>query len=1126
MNRVVSSTLVLLLLATSVLPPVTTANEPPLADAGLDQHVSRGSTVLLDATGSHDPDGTIERYDWSIETRGGRTITPNCPNCSRTRFRPNAVGTYIVSVTVTDEDGAKSQDTLYVTVSPGANPEVDVSGPETPRVGEQAVYSATVDAGSAPLDHIVWSLDGTTIATDSLSEANDVDTITRSFPNTGTRTITATVYDSDGQTDTESFDLSIRRSRKQPQPTPDSPSSTPIAEEYLPTITGDEVVTGTRPLRGSYSVQSAPSSSHVRSVSWFGDGARLGSGRSITTDWETGDHSLYAMVTYSDGSNDIARFSDGSTTVVADPKPSVELPSLDSYGAVSGRATGSDPYDNLRSVHVRLGGTEIGHTKMDATSPGRMQRYRTVSFDSQKFEAGKQYTLTVTAVDTRGQTSTLERTLTPAKMPEIIQSGFVKNNVDSYDERIDPKRYTAHHVTKIDLNGVDPEDVRIVPVGERRYVKKIDQSRRQKDGDLIIDSHFSGKFPKNYRMSRDYNIVNGKTGNLEKSFTKEFTLRVKPSSPEIRLTVINDGTTGYNPSDWGMVVDASDSFDPDGSELKFTWKKGAEPITPDNMTAKFRSVEFAELEVEDEYGLTSRRQYNFLDDYVPNVQDVTVLSEGPYKPNDTVRLRVTTDQYQFSKNSYHLYYKLGLSIEGATGTVDNWQKRVISPDEINISDPRFYTGVVEIPASELFDPSERPKLRVYNQDKPETNKEVEIPEVEVLRAYGTVWKNPRIKSTEYLVKRPTYKWKLATSPSKRDNYLSKGYTIDSKSRDGFEYTLEERKKVEDAKYEDVDRSFSNELQQSAFLQGHPDWWSTGREAEKHTYTTTEHEWRDSKSGRGTFTGRTRRVQTHPPEYRTLKEYAHEYRVEKTGTRTVRKTKQVEVTKTDTKYVMQCSPYGICLEVPEEYTYTTTVTRTYTTTEEYTYTVPRTSTYWSYQKFHFDDWATGNRKRVKVEDAEYKTQYRFEYSERHTRVDYTYGVQTREKVRDAQYEWQQKSTTAKRDVAMSLTQADNWRIGSYRPKITWSLKKPTGTKTATVDHYLEKDTVVMTYVTAKVNVVQQYVTQGGEIRNDTVGDKVISQSYYGLLTKSEMKYQLLIHDEETKNSCNGETHCIT
>jgi hypothetical protein len=753
MNRVVSSTLVLLLLTTTVLPSVTTANEPPLADAGLDQHVARGSTVLLDATGSHDPDGNIERYDWSIETPDGRTISPNCPRCPQTRFRPNAIGTYTVSVTVTDEDGAKSRDVLYITVSPGADPNVDVSGPGTPRVGEQAIYSATVDAGSAPLDHIVWSLDGTTIATDSLSGANDVDTITRTFPSTSTRTVTATVYDSDGQTDTESLDLSIRADGNRPLPTSNPPStSSSIADGYDPTITGDEVVTGTQPLRGTYSLQSMPTSGQVRSISWLGDGARLASGRTLTTEWEPGDHSLYAMVTYSDGSNDIARFSGGSTTVIADPKPSIELPSLDSYGAVSGRTTATDTYDNLRSVRVRLGGKEIGHTKMDATSPGRMRHYRSVSFDSRKFKAGKQYTLTVTAVDTRGQTSTLKRTLTPAKMPEIIQSGFVKNNVDSYDERIDPKRYTAHHVTKIDLNGVDPEDIRIVEVGERRYIQKTDEEKIEEDGKLILRSNFAGKIPKNYEIDRDYNILYRESGNIEMSLATESTLRVEPSPPEIRLTVINDGTTGYGPSHWGMVVNASDSFDPDGSDLKFTWKKGAEPIKPDNMTAKFRSIELAELELEDGYGLTSRRQFNFLDDYVPNVEGVEILSEGPYKPNDTVRLRVTTDQYQFSKNSYHLKYGLGLSVEGATGSVDKWQKRVISPDENVISDPRFYTGVVKIPASELFQPNGRPKLRIYNQNKPETYKEIEIPEVEVLRVYGTIWKNPRIKSTTYLVK--------------------------------------------------------------------------------------------------------------------------------------------------------------------------------------------------------------------------------------------------------------------------------------------------------------------------------------------------------------------------------------
>ncbi|WP_254663512.1 hypothetical protein [Haladaptatus sp. W1] len=437
-------------------------------------------------------------------------------------------------MTVTDEDGAKSRDSLYVTVSPGEPPTVDVSGSRTPRVGQQTVYSATIDAGSASLDHIVWSLGGTAIATDSLSGAKDVDTITRTFPNTGARTVTATVYDTDGQTDTDSIDLSVRSNGSPP------PSSS-TAEKYTPTVAGDSLITGTAPFRGTYRLKSIPTTNQIRSVRWFGDGVRLASGRTLTTEWEAGDHSLYAVVSYSDGSHDIARFSDGTTTVVADPKPTIDLPSLDSYGAVSGRTTATDPYGNLQSVRVQLGGKRIGHTKMDATSPGAMQRQRSVSFNTRDFKVGKKYTLSVTAVDFHGQKSTLKRTITPAKMPKIIQSGFVKNDVDSYDERIDPKRYTAHHVTKIDLNGVDPSDVQMRNMNQSPYIQVLSENKIINRNNLIMHAYISADIPNDYNIEREYEIVSNKTGNMEEKLLRKSTLHVHPSPPEIRLSVIRDG---------------------------------------------------------------------------------------------------------------------------------------------------------------------------------------------------------------------------------------------------------------------------------------------------------------------------------------------------------------------------------------------------------------------------------------------------------------------------------------------------------------------------------------------------------------------------------------------------------
>ena len=53
-------------------------NQPPFADAGLDQTVLVGSSVAFDGTGSYDTDGTIVSYDWDFDntnTGSGATTT-------------------------------------------------------------------------------------------------------------------------------------------------------------------------------------------------------------------------------------------------------------------------------------------------------------------------------------------------------------------------------------------------------------------------------------------------------------------------------------------------------------------------------------------------------------------------------------------------------------------------------------------------------------------------------------------------------------------------------------------------------------------------------------------------------------------------------------------------------------------------------------------------------------------------------------------------------------------------------------------------------------------------------------------------------------------------------------------
>ena len=88
---------------------ITEVNDPPVADAGLDQTASVGDAVTFDGSGSSD-DGTTHSYAWDFGDDS--TGTGESPTHTYT-----AVGTYTVTLTVTDEGGLTGTDTLIVTVT-------------------------------------------------------------------------------------------------------------------------------------------------------------------------------------------------------------------------------------------------------------------------------------------------------------------------------------------------------------------------------------------------------------------------------------------------------------------------------------------------------------------------------------------------------------------------------------------------------------------------------------------------------------------------------------------------------------------------------------------------------------------------------------------------------------------------------------------------------------------------------------------------------------------------------------------------------------------------------------------------------------------------------------------------
>lgn len=187
------------------------ANEPPLADAGLDQQVEVGSAVRLDATGSRDSDGEISDYEWTIEAPNGTTTSPACGSCGSTSFRPLRIGQYNVTVTVTDDDGATRTDTLYLTVGDGTAPSVSLSGTERPAVGTTETYTAGLSAGTVPLDRVEWHENGTDVENQSVSGDSQSVSHEVTFSDATPRNLSVTAVDVAGQQTTQSLVVTPER---------------------------------------------------------------------------------------------------------------------------------------------------------------------------------------------------------------------------------------------------------------------------------------------------------------------------------------------------------------------------------------------------------------------------------------------------------------------------------------------------------------------------------------------------------------------------------------------------------------------------------------------------------------------------------------------------------------------------------------------------------------------------------------------------------------------------------------------------------------------------------------------------------------------------------------------------
>ena len=103
---------------------VKAANIPPVANAGNDTTISLPATsVTLDGSGSTDADGTIVAYQWEKIAGPSKGSIGNATEAQVT-ITGLEEGVYEYELTVTDNDGAKTSDTVQVTVTANLSMEV------------------------------------------------------------------------------------------------------------------------------------------------------------------------------------------------------------------------------------------------------------------------------------------------------------------------------------------------------------------------------------------------------------------------------------------------------------------------------------------------------------------------------------------------------------------------------------------------------------------------------------------------------------------------------------------------------------------------------------------------------------------------------------------------------------------------------------------------------------------------------------------------------------------------------------------------------------------------------------------------------------------------------------------
>ena len=141
-------------------------NDPPVADAGMDQNALIEVPVYLDGSGSYDPDGDLITFQWTMTgSPSGSSAALSGIDTASPRVTPDISGDYTFQLTVNDSqaDSAPDEVIIHASVSNVA-PNAD-AGPDQSVLVDSTVFldgSGSFDPDNAPGPYsFIWTFTGT-----------------------------------------------------------------------------------------------------------------------------------------------------------------------------------------------------------------------------------------------------------------------------------------------------------------------------------------------------------------------------------------------------------------------------------------------------------------------------------------------------------------------------------------------------------------------------------------------------------------------------------------------------------------------------------------------------------------------------------------------------------------------------------------------------------------------------------------------------------------------------------------------------------------------------------------------------------------------------------------------------